>query len=1297
MLATVTGDMSKGMHQSLTGSRKLIVYRKPGFTNFGDPVMDKAIERLAGGGSHVSGGNAPSKGFQMLIKGIAEAKTKHEEDRLIRNEAMFLKDRIGDPEITGKQMRELLIRLLYCEMLGQDCNWGYIHAVKLTQKGTLNDKRIGYLTVSLCLQEGNELSMLLVNTLQKDLKSANIIEVSMAMNVICRLVTKEMIPAFVPLIQEKMVHPKELIRKKALMVMHRFYLLSPSSITHLFNDIRRCLSDSDPGVMDTCLEVLIILIKDNPDKFKDLTCSLVHIMDQVINRKLPPDFDYHGVPSPWTQMKLLRLFSILGADDQTTSGVMYKAIQDSLGSAECTSNIGLAITYECIKTITTIYHNPSLVSKAAHSIGRFLNSTNNNWKCLGITALGLLVQVDTQYTLEHQLVVIDCLDDPDDTLKRKTLSLLFMMTNSLNVVVIAEKMIAYLKTTRDEYIKADLVSKITQLAERYAPDNQWFIRTMNIVFEVGGDLVRKEVAHNLMRLIAEGSEDDDVDNELRMDAVTCYLELISKPSLPDILIKIICWVVGEYAYLCEDVSSEEILKKITSLLNRKFDDKDTPTWVITAITKLVSQMGNFADEAQSHIACYLASVDIDMQQRCSELAELSQNLSLMQQVLPVDASCEDVEVDSSLSFLDDYVSEALEKGDTPYKPAHVRKAERAQEEEAEAPLSPEIKFKPYEKPSTQPMYHVPPSATTYTDNTTPSPVVPSPAPHVNSVDMVTSRGQNLYNSQDDYSYKLSDSPRLPVKGTRVWGSSGYLKTATYPTISPSETVSTSNHIDSVEEEPRRPSVEEEPYNEVPQETTTAPSRVTAVPVLSAEEVKKRELASALFGGGGGMNREGMLTGTRTPRKQKKTTESSSSTVTPKRTPSNTSDNTRKGSAPNVTQTNLLLDIDFSSPSTTIIQDRSNSVPNQQTVNNESTTMFDSLDVQTQPVTTSTSTTATTSGGLFGDLVDLFGSSGPSTSNNRPAPSVPSQYTQSSINTSSSLPSTTSSSTSGRGATDSFASLLDTPGYSLPSKQPAPPTAEVQDKPLAIALFDSPLSELRIPAELEVFPVAPGGSNLELCCDDTLRVTVTKVMKPKELILVLFLTNQKQVNLVDVITSVNTSSNLEAKLTNPHDNNSFLDQLSSFATIRHLCTVVPVSPGHNMNVHGKITYKVNLSTKRLFFDLNIQSVDLIRPLLIDTDSFGKKWGSFKNEKRHKKVSSHIKTPEMYMEVVKTKLNLHPIQIIGKEAIAAGTFLPSTPCLLHGKLSSAGLDVWVKSTSSVLTESFNKEVLTVFGVS
>ena len=70
-------------------------------------------------------------------------------------------------------------------------------------------------------------------------------------------------------------------------------------------------------------------------------------------------------------------------------------------------------------------------------------------------------------------------------LSLQTLDLLFKMTNPLNVTVITERLIGYLRQTRDEYIRSDLVAKITQLAERFAPDNQWFIQTMNSVFELG--------------------------------------------------------------------------------------------------------------------------------------------------------------------------------------------------------------------------------------------------------------------------------------------------------------------------------------------------------------------------------------------------------------------------------------------------------------------------------------------------------------------------------------------------------------------------------------------------------------------------------------------------------------------------------------------------------------------------------------------------------------------------------------------------------------------------------------------
>lgn len=46
---------------------------------------------------------------------------------------------------------------------------------------------------------------------------------------------------------------------------------------------------------------------------------------------------------------------------------------------------------------------------------------------------------------------------------------------------------------------------------------------MNRVFEHAGDLVNVKVAHNLMRLIAEGfgEDDDTADSQLRSSAV-CY-------------------------------------------------------------------------------------------------------------------------------------------------------------------------------------------------------------------------------------------------------------------------------------------------------------------------------------------------------------------------------------------------------------------------------------------------------------------------------------------------------------------------------------------------------------------------------------------------------------------------------------------------------------------------------------------------------------------------------------------------------------------------------------------------------
>lgn len=108
-----------------------------------------------------------SKEFFELIRAIGETKSKQEEDKILIREAATLKTHIANNRATMKQMKEYVVRMLYCEMLGHEASFGYIHAIKLTSSNVLLEKRVGYLAVTLCLAKNHELMLLTIASLQR--------------------------------------------------------------------------------------------------------------------------------------------------------------------------------------------------------------------------------------------------------------------------------------------------------------------------------------------------------------------------------------------------------------------------------------------------------------------------------------------------------------------------------------------------------------------------------------------------------------------------------------------------------------------------------------------------------------------------------------------------------------------------------------------------------------------------------------------------------------------------------------------------------------------------------------------------------------------------------------------------------------------------------------------------------------------------------------------------------------------------------------------------------------------------
>lgn len=116
-------------------------------------------------------------GLATFLNSLYQAETRVEEGELVAAHMRSVEEKLREAaEAKTAVVADAMVRAMAAHTLGytKEVRFAHIYALQLAQKGSILEKKMGYLACALFLSESDDLILLLVNTIVRDLGSKNI-------------------------------------------------------------------------------------------------------------------------------------------------------------------------------------------------------------------------------------------------------------------------------------------------------------------------------------------------------------------------------------------------------------------------------------------------------------------------------------------------------------------------------------------------------------------------------------------------------------------------------------------------------------------------------------------------------------------------------------------------------------------------------------------------------------------------------------------------------------------------------------------------------------------------------------------------------------------------------------------------------------------------------------------------------------------------------------------------------------------------------------------------------------------
>ncbi len=427
------------------------------------------------------------------------------------------------------------------------------------------------------------------------------------------------------------------IRRKAALCAMRICRKVPDLQEHFLEKAKVLLNDRNHGVLLCGLTLVISLCEADEagggeegvvDMFKPLTGALVKVLKGLTSSGYAPEHDVTGIADPFLQVKILGLLRVLGRGDSEVSEQINDILAQVATNTDSSKNVGNSILYETVLTILDIEADSGLRVLGVNILGKFLANKDNNIRYVALNTLIKVVAVEPNAVQRHRNTILDCLRDPDISIRRRALDLSFTLINESNVRVLIRELLAFLEVADNEF-KPIMSSQIGIAADRFAPDKRWHIDTMLRVLKLAGNYVKEQILSSFIRLIATTPD-------LQTYSVQKLYANLKDDITQEGLTLTGAWVIGEYGdallrggqyeaeELVQEVTESDIVDLFTNILSSSYGGQVVTQYVITSAIKLTTR---FSQPVQVHRLRTLmlnnqSNLDVEIQQRAVEYGNL---------------------------------------------------------------------------------------------------------------------------------------------------------------------------------------------------------------------------------------------------------------------------------------------------------------------------------------------------------------------------------------------------------------------------------------------------------------------------------------------------------------------------------------------------------------------------------------------------------------------------------------------------------------------------------------------------